>query len=351
MAKQNIPQDDEVDLGSLFKVIGKGFKNLLSAIVQLLRTIFHILILGLIFLRKNALKLGISVFIGAAIGLYLDLTLPVKYSSTMVVEPNFKSTQQLYNNINYYHELVKQKDSNLLAQTFHISASEASNLKGFYIEPIKNENEKYELLSDFIEEVDTTTVRNINIKEFKKSFTDYDYKYHKVKVKSLSNTIFEKLNTPIISSIENNPYYKYQKKINDENLLQNEKVLVKSLQEVDTLRKIYNEVLITEAKKAEIGTNITLAQGVKKTNELELFDENLKLNKELIDNNKEKAETTEIINVVSTFSKVGIEERSIFKRKTFILGLGTGLLMLAFILLRQLNSYLIKFKEGTHFIS
>ena len=345
MAKQNIPQDDEVDLGSLFKVIGKGFKNLFSEIGQFLKIIYHVLILLLIFLRKNALKLGISVFIGAALGFYLDLSQPIKYSSTMVVEPNFKSAQQLYNNINYYHELVIQKDSNLLSQTFQISINEASKLKGFYIEPIKNENEKYEFFNDFIEKVDTTTIKNIDIKEFKKAFTDYDYKYHQVKVKSLSNTIFEKLNTPIISSIENNPYYKYQKKINDENLLQNEKVLVKSLQEVDTLRKIYNEVLITEAKKAEIGTNITLAQGVKKTNELELFDENLKLNKELIDNNTEKAETTEIINVVSTFSKVGAKEKSLLKKWSFILGLGLALLMLIFILGKQLNGYLINYRE------
>ena len=249
----------------------------------------------------------------------------------------------MYQNINFYHELVKQKDSNLLAQTFQISVSEASKLKGFYIEPLKKENEKYEFFNDFIEEVDTTTIKNIDIKEFKNGFTDYDYKYHQIKVKSLSNTIFEKLSIPIISSIQNNSYYKYQKKINDENLSQNEKVLVKSLQEVDTLRKIYNEVLITEAKKAEMGTNITLAQGVKKTDELELFNESLKLNKELINNNKEKAETTDILNVVSTFNKVGIKERGLFKKMTTILGLGFGLLMLIFILLKQLNSYLLKY--------
>ena len=343
MAEQNIPQDDEVDLGNLFKIIGKGFKNLFNAIGQVFQAIFHYFILLLLFLRNNALKLGIAVFIGAVIGLYFDLTLPKQYSSSMIVEPNFKSAQQLYQNINFYHELVKQKDSNLLAQTFQIPVSEASKLKGFYIEPLKNENEKYEFFNDFIEEVDTTTIKNIDIKEFKNGFSHYDYKYHHIKVKSLSNTVFEKLSIPIISSIQNNSYYKYQKKINDENLFQNEKVLVKSLQEVDTLRKIYNEVLITEAKKAEMGTNITLAQGVKKTDELELFNESLKLNKELINNNKEKAETTDILNVVSTFSKVGIKERSLFKKMTAILGLGFGLLMLIFILLKQLNSYLIKY--------
>ena len=344
MAKQNIPQDEEIDLGSLFKIIGKGFSNLFNAIGNFFKGILHYLILLLIFLRNHALKLGLAIFVGAAIGLYLDLTKPKLYSSTMIVEPNFKSALQLYQNIDFYHELVKQKDSILLAETFQISVSEASKLKGFYIEPIRNENEKYEFFDDFIDEVDTTTVRNIDIEKFIKSFTDYDYKYHRIKVKSLSNTIFEKLNLPILSSIENNQYFNNQKIINNQNLLQNEKVLVKSLQEVDTLRRIYNEVLIAESKKIETGTNITLAQGTKKTDELELFNESLRLNRELVENNKEKAETTEIMNVVSTFSKVGIKERNIVKKMTFILGIEFGLIMLVFILFRQLNQVLQKYK-------
>jgi len=345
MGQQNIPTDEEVDLGSLFKVIGKGFQNLFNAIGQFFKWLFHYFIVFLVFIRNNSIKLGVAVFLGAVIGLILDITQPKQFSSAMIVEPNFKSAQQLYKNIEFYHELVKQKDSVLLAETLNISKNEASKLKGFYIEPIKNENEKYEFFDKFIQEVDTTTVRNIDIKEFKKGFTDYDYKYYQIKVKSLNNSIFEKLSIPIINSVANNPYFRNQKKINDQNLLQNEKVLVKSLQEVDTLRKIYNEVLITEARKAEMGTNITLAQGAKKTDEIELFTQSLELNEELIDNNKTKAETTEILNVVSTFSKVGEKERGLFKKYTLLLGIGFGLIMLAFILFRQLNLYLKNYQN------
>lgn len=345
MGEQRIPQEEEVDLGNLFKIIGKGFQNFFKAFSNFFKVIFHYLILLLLFLRNNALKFGISIFIGATIGLILDLTLPQQYSSTMIVEPNFKSALQLYKNIHFYNELVKQKDSSLLAETLKIPVHEAAQLKGFYIEPIRNENEKFQYFNDFIQELDTTAVKNITIKEFKKEFTDYNYRYHQIKVKSLSNTVFEKLGTPIINSVETNPYFRNQKKINDENLYQNEKVLVKSLQDVDTLRRIYNEVLIIEANKDVASTNINLAQGTKRTNELELFNENLKLNEDLIDNNKEKAETTEILNVVSTFSKVGVKERGIEKKWTFILGMGLGLLMLVSVLLKQLNNYLKRFKE------
>ncbi|RPD97507.1 hypothetical protein EGM88_08435 [Aureibaculum marinum] len=344
MSQQNINKDEEVDLGSLFKAIGKVFRDLFNAIGRFIMAIFNVLILALVFLRNNAIKLGISILLGAIIGLVIDLIKPKQYSSTMIIEHNFKSAQQLYKNVEFYHELVKQKDSFLLAEALNISVSEAAKIRGFYIDPIRNENEKYELFDKFVNEIDTVTVRKIDFKEFKKGFTDYDYKYHQIKVKSLNNSIFEKLSAPIVNSVESNPYFKNQKKINDQNLLQNENVLLKSLREIDTLRNIYNEVLITEAKKSEMGTVITLAQGEKKTNEIELFNKSIALNKDLISNNKAKAETTDIINVVSTFSKVGEEERGILKRYTFLLGVGFGLLMLLFILFRQLNKYLKYYK-------
>ncbi len=341
----NQTSNEEVDLGSLFKVIGKGFKNLFIEIGKFFSKVFHYFVVLLLFIRNNALKLGLAILIGAIAGLVLDLTQPPKYFSKMIVEPNFKSAQQLYNNISFYDELVDQKDFTLLSETLNISLDEAKNLKEFKIKPIKNDNEKYELFDDFIETIDTATIRKINIREFKNNFTNFDYKYHEITVVSLSGSVFEKLGTPIINSIESNSYFKNQKRINDANLLQNEQVLVKSLKEVDTLRRIYNEVLITEARKTETGTNITLAQGVKKTEEIELFNESLKLNEELIDNNKERAETTEILNIVSTFNKLGIKERSILKKKTFLLATGTGLVMLIYILLLQLNAFLLNYKK------
>jgi hypothetical protein len=344
MSKENI-SSDEVDLGNLFKIIGKGIQNFFNSIGLFFASLYHYIILFLLFLRNNAIKLGLAAFIGGAIGLYLDLTKQTVFSSKMVVAPNFKSTQQLYNNIKFYHELVQQRDTALLAKSLNISAIEASKLKGFYIEPVKNENEKYELFNKFMQEVDTTVVKNLDIKDFKKGFSDFDYKYHQIIVKSTNSVIFSKLGNPIVNSVENNPYYKNLKSINDQNFLQNQKVLVKSLSEIDTLRKIYNEVLLTEAKKMGSGTSITLTQGVKKTEEVGLFNESLKLNEELIANNKKKAEVTEILNVVSTFNETGIKERTFYKKNTFRIGILFFILMFLITLLRQLNDYLIKYKK------
>lgn len=342
--EKNIPEE-EVDLGNLFVIIGKGFRNLFNAIGSFFEGLFRVLIQLLLFIKKHAIKIVISLIFGAILGLILDFTSSKIYHSTMIVEPNFNSTQQLYSNIQFYHELVRQKETAQLAELFQISEEEAKDLKGFYVEPIKNENEKYEYFNNFIEEIDTATIRRINMKDFSESFTDFDYRYHKIKVKSKNSNVFEKLSFPIVSSIESNVYFKNQKKINDQNLSQNESVLKQSLKEVDTLRKIYNEVLLLEAKKSESGTTITMAEGAKKTGELELFSESLNLNRALIENNKKKAETMEIINVVSDFSKSGSRERGIFNKFSVLLGLGFALLMLLSIFLKELNKYLVNYKQ------
>jgi len=303
MSKENM-SSDEVDLGSLFRIIGKGIQNFFNAIGTFFAALYHYLILFLLFLRNNAIKLGIAALVGGGIGLYLDITEPPIYSSKMIVEPNFKSTQQLYNNIAFYHELVKQKDTTLLAKSLSISTREASKLKGFYIEPIKNNNEKYEAFNNFAQELDTIFAKNIDINDFKKEFSDLDFRYHEIVVKSSNSLIFSKLGEPIINSIENNTYYKNLKEINDENFLQNQRVLEKSLTEIDTLRKIYNEVLITEAKKMESG------------------------------------------NVVSTFGNIGLKERTIFSKYTFIIGVGATLLVLLFMMALQLNRYLLNYRKN-----
>ena len=70
-AKNN--NEEEVDLGSLFVIIGKGFKNFFNFIGSIFKGIFHRFILILIFLRFHFNKVCSSSFNGGAIaGLFLE---------------------------------------------------------------------------------------------------------------------------------------------------------------------------------------------------------------------------------------------------------------------------------------
>ncbi|MDX1365831.1 MAG: hypothetical protein R3243_16620, partial [Arenibacter latericius] len=166
MAQQpQTPQNsssDEIDLGQLFQLIGNGLKKLFLFLGNIFKSIFHVIILFLLFLQRHFLKFVITGVIGLALGIYLDMTKEPRYLSTMVVEPNFNSVQQLYNNINFYNELAEAKDSIALAEALDISVKEASYISKFEVESYSDENQKVQLFDKFVRSLDSTTKKAID---------------------------------------------------------------------------------------------------------------------------------------------------------------------------------------------
>ena len=64
--------EEEVDLGSLFVIIGKGFSNFFNFIGNIFKGIFRLIISILIFLKTNIVKIGIAALIGGVLGVFLE---------------------------------------------------------------------------------------------------------------------------------------------------------------------------------------------------------------------------------------------------------------------------------------
>ena len=337
--------EEEVDLGSLFKIIGQGFRNFFNFIGSIFKGIYHAVIIVLIFLRKHIVKIGVAGIIGFASGLFLEVKKTDAFTSDLLVNPNFKSARQLYNNINYYNDLVKQKDTLGLVETFKLDKISAASLKKFTIEPIKSENDIIDSYNDFVEEVDTTTVKSYEYVEFKNSFSDYDYKVHRINVIAEKNDVFKDLEKTIISSVVNNNFFNRAKVLTTENLDRTDSIYRQNITQLDSLRKVYMQVMIEEAKKLNSGTSIDLGGEKGITKELELFETNRKINKDLKDLVEEKSEKYEVINVISSFQPIGSEIKGITKNYAFLLALGGAGFMISIILLKQLNTYLNNYKK------
>jgi hypothetical protein len=263
----------------------------------------------------------------------------------MLLKPNFESTIQLYNNVNYYNDLVKQKDTVSLQKIFNLDKKTAASLEEFEIEPIITDRDIINTYDNLILSVDTLTIKSYEYAAFEGSFTDYDYKVHKLTVTAKKNDIFEKLGDVIISSVVNNNYFKRLKKLTNENLNRTDSLYRQNLTQVDSLRKVYVEVMIAEAKKQTAGTNIDLGGENKTTKELELFTANKVINQDLKNIVSQKATQYEVINVLSSFQPIGTEIKGVTKNYAFLLTfLGAGLMVL-FLLLRQLNAYLENYNK------
>ncbi|MFT6065064.1 MAG: hypothetical protein ACJAYY_000912 [Paraglaciecola sp.] len=337
--------EEEVDLGSLFLIIGRGFSKLFSFTGSVFKRIFNFSIITLIFLKENIVKIAIAGFIGMIIGLFIENKKPLTYGSDLLLEPNFKSARQLYNNINYYNDLVKQKEIVALQNIFSLDSASAASLLKFEIEPLRIDTDVINSYNDLILEVDSLTIKSYEYDNFKVSFTDFDYKIHKVTVIAGKNNVFDKLDDVIISSVVNNAYFNRLKVLTNENLNRTDSMYRQNLSQIDSLRKVYMQVMIEEAKKQTSGTNIDLGGEKTTAKELELFDTNRRINYDLSSIAIDKSEKYEVLNVISNFQPVGYEITGITKNYAFLLTfLGVSIMILSLLLLR-LNKYLDNYKK------
>ena len=337
--------EEEVDLGSLFLIIGRGFSKLFSFTGSVFKRIFNFSIITLIFLKENIVKIAIAGFIGMIIGLFIENKKPLAYGSDLLLEPNFKSARQLYNNINYYNDLVKQKEIVALQNIFSLDSASAASLLKFEIEPLRIDTDVINSYNDLILEVDSLTIKSYEYDNFKVSFTDFDYKIHKVTVIAGKNNVFDKLDDVIISSVVNNTYFNRLKVLTNENLNRTDSIYRQNLSQIDSLRKVYMQVMIEEAKNQTSGTNIDLGGEKTTAKELELFDTNRRINYDLSSIAIDKSEKYEVLNVISNFQPVGYEVTGITKNYAFLLTfLGVSIMILSLLLL-QLNKYLDNYKK------
>ncbi|HUH46729.1 MAG TPA: hypothetical protein VLZ54_06225 [Arenibacter sp.] len=342
----NNTSSEEIDLGQLFQLIGKAFNKFFRFIGNIFKGIFHTFILFLLFIQRHFIKFAIVAVIGLALGIYLDMVKEPKYVSTMVVEPNFNSVQQLYNNINFYNELAEAEDSVALADVLGISPFEASFIKEFVVESYSDENQKVQLFDKFVRSLDSTTKRAIDMEKFLKNFNSMDARFHTITVTATNNTVTKKIQGPIISSISRNEYFQLQQSINDQNITLQDSLYKKQLMEVDSLQQLYKRVMVKEAEKPMQGTSINLGEGGNMENkELALINQVDKLKQNLVLLNQERANKSSILNVISAFLRKGVEIKGVFNSYKFWIPLGfIGLTLVALSLL-DLNTYLKKYKK------
>ena len=345
MSRNQNNNEEEVDLGSLFVIIGKGFKNFFNFIGNFFKGIFHRFILVLIFLRAHIVKFILAALIGGSIGAFLENSEETKYVSNLIVNPNFESTKQLYKNIAYYNNLITQEKLDELASTFDIDTTKASSLKKFDITPVINKNDVINAYDEFITEVDTLTVKSFDFEEFENSFTDFDYLNHNIEVEATQSDVFSDLEKVIVESIEKNDYFRRIKTLTKENLSTRDSILRVNFNEVDSLRSVYMKALLEGAKNSSTGTNIDLGGTNKTAKENELFEIDRRIIYDLNQTYEEIADKSDVINVISNFQSIGSEVKGITKNYIFILAVGAILLTLFLILLLELNTYLANYKK------
>jgi len=322
-------------------MIGKGIKSILFLIIGFFETLYHWIILFILFIRSNFIKLVLMAVLGGLLGgIYQYAFKEKQFESSMTLEPNFGSAIQLYKNIDYYLSLVKQDDYERLASSLEISEDEAKSISWIEVEPYSNENQVLISYKNFIKALDTNTIKLVDYESFSRELPIESFKYHVVTIVSKDKYIFEKLESPIINSIIANSYYDKVKTTAHSNLVTLKTALENSMVELDSLRTLYKKVLLAESEKENAGTNIFMSQNKSNTKEVDIFDKYMSMNEQLIEVNRQLTAENKVINVVSSFNSIGMKVNAWYKNYAILGFLGGFLLMLLFISFKQFDKML-----------
>ena len=197
---QSPQQSEEVDLGQLFKLIGSAFERLFRFISGAFYKVFLAFVWTVFFIKKHIIKIVVAGIIGFGYGVFKQNKGEPVYKSTTVIKQNYETGENLYRAIDYYNELISERDSITLGEILDISPSKATSIIGLIVEPVVNENEKLIEYDLYTKSLDSVLASNVTFEMYVDNSKEYQYPNQRVMIKAIEKDVFE----PIIDRIVNN---------------------------------------------------------------------------------------------------------------------------------------------------
>lgn len=321
----NLPektQSEEVDLGQLFKLIGKAFDRFFRAIANFFKGLFRILILLLKPIVDNIKLIMIVLFVASIIGYVWEKTQDPIYSSDMLVKPYFESKYQLANNVNYFNALIGSSNLQELSRIFEIDTVTASELLGFEIAiGPETPNDLLKQYDTYIKSIDSSLAVEISYEQFIENRDILAGNIFNIKALSKKNDVFTSLEKGFRKTFENE-YSTKLKKVRDSTILIKKEALYLELERLDSLQIVYLGILKEQSQNNQFSMStsgmIPLIQEKSKTYEYELFEKELQTRNAIRVLDQQLIEENVYYDVLSGFEDVGSVERKLTDKHSLI---------------------------------
>lgn len=314
MSTTSNPQpSEEVDLGQLFKMIGNGFRRLFQFIGSIFNQLFLAFVWLVFFLKKRAIILLIAAAVGLALGLVLDKTSPPIYKSSISVKQNYPTGENLYGSIEYYNGLLKDRDYEVLGRVLGIGEDVSNKIVGFSIEPIITDNDRVVMFDQYITELDSLAASKVEYEAFIDNIEDYKHRNQQISIKSTTRANFKAVFTNIVDNINSNSFFKKEQAKDIFELEESKAAIEQALVQSDSLQRTYKRVLEqqTDAKSgAEIGITFEGDNDIDKTREYDLYLNDIRLRKELVDINRRLNDIENIVDAISSKQESGFVDNT-----------------------------------------
>lgn len=238
-------QNQEIDLGMVFKKVGNFFEGVAMAIFK-----------GILFVKKNSIILVSLILIGFGLGFYLDKATP--YEHEIIVAPNIGGTDYLYSKIKLLSSKLEEHDLQFLSS---IGIKNPQKIVLIEIEPIidiysfvnnssvvASNTQKFELFKLLAEGSDINKV-------IKDKVTSKNYPNHKIHIVTTSKTSNSEIITPLLKFLNTDEYLNKIVTISEENLKNKMKKNEELIAQTDSLIRILTNNLSKNQKGANLVYN------------------------------------------------------------------------------------------------
>ena len=226
MSQHQKNNNEEIDLGDLFRLLKKGVQYILNLFLRFVA-----------FILRHAIVLAVLIIIGAIAGYFLQNNSVKRVKTEMIIASNFGSSEYVFNSVNQISYQINYKDT-LALEKLGIPLGE--NVLKLEIKPIVNISRLSQEEETFLELVSESNF--INEEEKAKMFSRY-FRYYKVILSHPKNLNSEKVLTNILQQLRDNPYYQEYNNVNLSFLNNQIKANEKLISEIDSLVGNYSKAI------------------------------------------------------------------------------------------------------------
>jgi hypothetical protein len=272
--KQN--SSEEIDMTQFFRWVGRGFNRVGNSFIYslaLFRNIFF----------KNLLFFGILITAGIILGVVYSKVLQKKYyKATMVLSCDYINTQILDNTIQKLNLLANEPDGAGLARELKIEPAVARSVLDFDSKAFVSEDDVVEM-EVLREQLNSVAAEKKDLVEKVLTQLHIDNKNaYEITVHVLDPEILKDLEGSMTNYFRQNNYVKNRIEISQKNLQVRRSKLVSETRKLDSLKAVMY-LNLQSLSKANRGSNNVFLNEETLTDPLEVFKEDLALNRELLD--------------------------------------------------------------------
>ncbi len=345
------PKHEEIDIIQFFTAFGNMFTGLFRWFFNIFKWLIFILVDAILYVRKHYIVLGTGLLIGLIYAFFTKENISTYYGEA-ILRTNYNAQLVLQEKVNMLNDFISKQDYDNLGKALNISTKQASNLSNFSLQPVSNDIFLLEDYEAYLIKKDTAVHKFIEYKKYKKNIRNNDdlSRYWKLIITSFSPDTFNHLNQNLINLFNSDSLIEKRKQLYLSFLKIKKQNYLKSLQDIDTMRKVFDKAwLLSNSKAAGQGVNLMLSNEKASVGAPEeaynLFEERKKSLDNLEKTIRQINLYSDAVVFLNSYPDSGIKQLNVLGNKFIKFGLTGFLLALSVLLLIDFNKFLNKYEQ------